>query len=107
MSGWTNSPPSPAGFNSVGFYKDREGIVHLQGLAIGGEVGKPVFVLPPGFRPGAAKVVAASAVCGCSGGNSTWPLFILGSSVPAVEGAVFIPTASTVGLDGVTFRAES
>src|SRR4051794_29598861 len=47
--------PGEAGvsFNPVGFYKDHEGIVHLQGIAKGGtSTGvASVFTLPAGFRP--------------------------------------------------------
>jgi hypothetical protein len=33
------------------FWRDTEGIVHLEGLAKSGAIGTEIFVLPDGFRP--------------------------------------------------------
>src|SRR5262245_57955350 len=53
-SGWENQPPSgPFVFESVAFYKDRTGIVHLRGVATKG--GGVIFYLPPGYRPRAGR----------------------------------------------------
>jgi hypothetical protein len=97
--------------NPVGFYKDREGFVHLQGLALGGKAGENVFQLPPGYRPAAGKLLILSAIClsGCSAPAQTEVLYITGpnSETPEDDGAVSMPLATTIGLDGVTFRAES
>jgi hypothetical protein len=111
LNKWQNPPGGPPGFNPVGFYKDHEGVVHLQGLAVGGEENKALFQLPPGFRPGPGKVVAEPALCTglpCAG-NPSQPVLIFGSniSLPAGEGAVVMAKATGVDLDGVTFRAES
>ena len=40
----------------VGFYKDREGIVHLEGVAKLAEDGA-IFTLPPGYRPARGKII--------------------------------------------------
>jgi hypothetical protein len=107
---WKNGPAEGAfTFNPVGFFKDHEGIVHLQGVATGGLSGKPIFHLPPGFRPGPGKIVVEPAIC--SGGSCTGagPLIIIGSNAPPAvgDGAVVLSGATIVGLDGVSFRAES
>lgn len=39
------------GYSKFGYLKDSSGIVHLKGLVKNGDVKKPVFVLPEGFRP--------------------------------------------------------
>lgn len=46
-SGWK----SDANFGPISFYKDREGVVHLEGLAEGNGTGYVVFTLPVGYRP--------------------------------------------------------
>jgi hypothetical protein len=108
---WTNAvPEGGSDLNPVGFYKDREGFVHLQGLAAGGEANRVVFQLPPGYRPGPHKLIVTPAACaggGCSAAG-TGVLLILGSnsSEPEGDGAILM-NAATIGLDGITFRAES
>jgi hypothetical protein len=69
-------------FNPVGFYKDHEGIVHLQGIAKVGKGGTvdSIFTLPAGFRPAPGKLILGGKVIG--------------------EEEVSV-------LDGITFRAES
>jgi hypothetical protein len=105
----SNVNPGEAGpfsFNPVGFYKDHEGIVHLQGLA---KVGKAssgpatVFALPAGFRPGSGRVLFLP-----QGGSLT---IIAGSNVNIscfdISGKVLGEEEGAVLLDGITFRAES
>ena len=106
---WTNAlPEGGSDFNPVGFYKDREGIVHLQGLAAGGEANRVVFQLPPGYRPGPNKLIVTSAACAGCGAAGTGVLVILGSNSSAPEGdGAILMNAATIGLDGITFRAES
>ncbi len=38
-------------FGTPGFYKDKQGVVHLRGVASGGSCGQPVFTLPSNYRP--------------------------------------------------------
>jgi hypothetical protein len=97
---------------SVAFYKDHEGIVHLRGSAEGGIAGT-IFQLPPGFRPPFNKTPQFPVLCGgigpCSSPGIT-ELTIFGSGISeAADGGVYVPTppAATVNLDGITFRAES
>jgi hypothetical protein len=109
QSGWNNTPPGPINGETVGFFKDHDGVVHLKGIATGGEPSKPVFILPPGFRPAAGRVLVLPGLCGGCGGSPTGTLTIFGSSIPPpfTEGMVAMASATTIGLDGVTFRAES
>jgi hypothetical protein len=110
QNGWKDAPPEGTlTANPAGFYKDHDGVVHLQGAVIGGTVGKPIFELPPGFRPAAGRFVLEPGVCiGPECGPST-SVAIFGSNIPVAggDGAVFMGKAAAVGLDGITFRAES
>ena len=102
----------------AGFYKDHEGIVHLQGLVkIGASsaLGK-MFTLPAGFRPANNTLVFVNVFCAplaekCSDEKSTSPLIIAGSNVHLsgidLSGGVISEQETSVSLDGVTFRAES
>jgi hypothetical protein len=105
---WTNSAESTA--ESVGFFKDHEGIVHLRGKAIGGG-GENLFALPPGFRPASGKFVGGFQV-GCSGtlscSDGTGEVAISGSGFGVTAGSVSVPPgATTFTLNGISFRAES
>ena len=56
LSGSKNHPlPVPGGsYQRVGFYKDHEGVVHLEGVVDAGKEGSVpglIFILPPGYRP--------------------------------------------------------
>src|SRR5437763_543025 len=100
----------------VGFYKDREGVVHLKGEAKGGT--STIFQLPVGYRPANHKLLFFAAACGCSATDSptgdtvnlpTGTLRIFGSGFSAAdEGSVLLGNGGTsVHLDGITFRAAS
>jgi hypothetical protein len=99
--------PGEAGlsFNPVGFYKDHDGIVHLQGIAKAGSGSIPsVFTLPAGFRPATGKLIILQQI-----EEST--SLIAGSSVSSggidLSGKVLGSAEKPVVLDGITFRAES
>jgi len=101
--------PGEAGvsFNPVGFYKDHEGIVHLQGVAVVGKNGSgivPIFTLPPGFRPGTGKIIiggVSTAIAFIGGPNVVFPPGIdLSNRVAGEEEELVI-------LDGITFRPEN
>ena len=102
-NGSSNIPSSGAiTFNPTGFYKDHEGIVHLQGVAKAGSSGA-LFTLPPGFRPAPGKALISAEV------EST--LFIFGGNTnlegSEVSGKLLGSQEKPVVLDGITFRAES
>ena len=96
----------PFALNSVGFYKDHEGIVHLQGIA---ETGKSspafVFTLPPGFRPASGKTLITEQINEASafifGSNVNLESFDLSGKILGLE------PENPVVLDGITYRAES
>ena len=110
LNGSKNFPEKFEGANlqSAGYYKDHEGIVHLQGVAVAGtEVAgtgyAPVFQLPPGYRPtpGTLLIFAgSSSVALIAGANTNLEGF-------NVEGDVLGTKEEAVLLDGFTFRAES
>jgi hypothetical protein len=93
--------------NPVGFYKDHDGIVHLQGVAVVGKSAvsiTPIFTLPPGFRPAAGHLVIFeqtledAAIIG--GTNTVLEGIDLSGKVDGEE-------EELANLDGITFRAES
>jgi hypothetical protein len=107
-NGWNNAPPE-APFVSAGYYKDLAGVVHLRGVVSGGTLGKAIFHLPPGYRPTNGKVITPLALCGgCPTGPSA-PVLIAGSNVSggAQDGALLPIVGTTLGLDGISFKAES
>ena len=91
--------------NPVAFYKDHEGIVHLQGVAETGKGTPPiVFTLPPGFRPASGKTLFMEQVAETTG-------FIFGSNINIegfdLGGKILGSKEKAVAFDGFTFRAES
>lgn len=113
--------PVPYGFNPVGFYKDHEGIVHLEGVAETGPTGI-VFTLPPGFRPATNKIIPwnlASFNEGVTspGGESVYgevesgEALIVGSGVVSgpvdLSGKIAGEPEAFVILDGLTYRPGS
>ena len=92
LNGWVNFG---GGYNNAGFYKDRQGIVHLRGLLKSGTLTLPAFVLPAGYRPVAQEFFA------------TVSNFAFGSIYIEPNGNVSPYNGSNVfiGLDGITFRA--
>jgi hypothetical protein len=93
--------------NPVGFYKDHDGIVHLQGVA---EVGKSssgvptVFTLPPGFRPAPGKAGIFEQF-----NEATAIIFGGNTNLSGIElsGKVLGGEEKAIVLDGITYRAES
>jgi hypothetical protein len=105
--GSTNFVVPGVQLNPVGFYKDHDGVVHLQGVAVVGKSGSgvvPIFTLPPGFRPASGHVIALeqsledSAIVG--GSNTVLEGLDLSGKVSGIE-------EELANLDGITFRAES
>ena len=116
-NGAHNFPLIGAGvsLNPVGFYKDHEGIVHLQGIATLPEMTEggifSVFTLPPGFRPAAGTIIIleqisnGAAIIGGSNAvlNGTPSIDLSGK----VAGSGSTTEETSVALDGITFKAES
>ncbi len=102
------SAPTVSGLPPAGFYKDHEGIVHLEGVV---KVGKPatigslvpIFTLPPGFRPatGVVQIFPAGAGGALVGGtNSTWEGHSTSGIVAGEEEEISV-------LSGITYRPGS
>jgi hypothetical protein len=117
QNGCANVPPAPPlSFEPVGFYKDREGRVHLKGVYECPAPGGVAFQLPAGYRPENGRVVAIPHGCGgCTDSPSADSeavglLLIVGAGTNAIpnngaDGAV-LGQGDTVAVDGVSFRAE-
>ncbi len=109
--GSTNlTSPLVSGLPPTGFYKDHDGIVHLEGAI---QVGKeeafpnfvPIFTLPPGFRPanGVVQIFAAGAEGSgivIAGANAS----LEGHSLKS--GTVYGGKEKEALLAGVTFRPQ-
>jgi hypothetical protein len=97
----------------VGFYKDHEGIVHLEGLIKSGPTSPVIaFKLPAGYRPATNTVLFFTAWCsGLPCSEQTTPVIVGGGGTVVsginIEGAVVIPAESITSLDGISFRAAS
>jgi hypothetical protein len=105
-----------ADVETPGFYKDREGRVHLKGVYACPTTNAVAFQLPPGYRPANNRILAFSGFCldGCtttdSGGdtadlrNGLLAIIGAGTPVPQGDGAV-LGDGSQMSLDGISFRA--
>jgi hypothetical protein len=104
LSGWAAEEP-------VGYFKDREGIVHLKGLVKAGSQ-RWIFQLPSGYRPAAGTHLKIPAACegGHCGADGASAVEVRGTELPDhyMEGVVAASEGATaVSLSGITFRAES
>jgi hypothetical protein len=98
-------------FPPAGFYKDHEGIVHLQGFVFVGEGKSPIegliFQLPAGYRPAAGTSVVFPNV------EDNEEISVLGSNTISngkdLSGDIFANDGyeAVVALNGITFKAES
>lgn len=106
-NGSENAPtPSGSKLQPVSFYKDHDGVVHLEGVV---HVGKgalinavSIFSLPPGFRPAPGTLLALEA--GETG------ILIAGTEAPiegvTFNGSVLAKEGASLPLGGITFRAQ-
>lgn len=112
LNGSANIPGTKGvNFPPAGFYKDHEGIVHLQGFVIVGEGKSPIegaiFTLPEGFRPAAGTSVVFPNV------EDNEEISVLGSKTISegkdLSGIVYANSGNEtiVALNGITFKAES
>jgi hypothetical protein len=110
VAGAGNEPPGGPGIflEHAGFYKDREGVVHLKGLVHG--TGEGFFQLPPGYRPAETTAIFVAAVCrDCSTLPAGVQLAIQGGGFAEARDGMVAGGGSAdqhvFSLDGVTFRA--
>lgn len=102
QDGWHNLP-SVSSRETVGFYKDQLGVVHLKGAATSAAAGA-VFVLPNGYRPARGRLLQFAVPCICAEGG-TGTAVIQGPGL-GDDGAVVSP-GTFISISGITFRAES
>ena len=91
---WENGAP---GLTPISFYKDREGVVHLEGLADSDNLGDLVFTLPSGYRPNGDQLFETF---GYPNGAGAAQLVAIKAS-----GQVHAGNSLEVSLSGITFRA--
>jgi hypothetical protein len=109
LSGSINASAIPPGLPlpPVGFYKDRAGIVHLEGIAVAGNSSSglaTIFNLPPGFRPQAGLSIfpgIEESAATIAGSNVSFATISLNA------GDVAGPEEELVVLSGITFRAAN
>lgn len=107
-SGSSNLAEGGLHFAPVGFWKDHDGVVHLQGIANVGKTGSstitPIFTLPPGFRPETGALAIFEMISEASviiGGTSA---FVEGVDL---SGKVVGGAEKPAAMDGITFRPGS
>lgn len=91
----------------VGFYKDRERVVHLKGSYTCTNSGAPAFNLPPRYRPPSGEIHAQARVIDgdqCPDSLTAAVNAFGAGVVPGADGAV-TAVATEVSLDGVSSRA--
>lgn len=87
----------------VGFFKDREGVVHLKGAYSGCSTpGAIAFQLPAGYRPADSRGPVFPLA-----GDATTFVEVIGSGFGAATDGGVRCAASICRLDGITFRAAS
>jgi hypothetical protein len=112
LDGTANIPGEEGvNFPPAGFYKDHEGIVHLQGFVEVGKGESPIegliFQLPEGFRPAPGTSVVFPNV------EDNEEISVLGSKTISngkdLSGDIFANDGreTIVALNGITFKAES
>jgi hypothetical protein len=103
LTGWANSGTGPpSSFQSVGFWKDQFGIVHLQGDATRTSgTNTDIFALPAGYRPSAYENISVYGNNGTAAGIAVVP-----TSDPT-PGAVRLVGGDPafIGLSSVSFKA--
>jgi hypothetical protein len=110
LPGASNVPSTGLGgvpLTPAGFYKDHDGVVHLEGTVQVSKTGTPpgqAFILPVGFRPASGTIQLfdgvedAAVIIGGTG------VIIEGLNL---EGMVLEPGQELIVLSGITFKAAS
>lgn len=107
LGDFKNPPSAPLAPETVGFYKDREGVVRLKGVAISVTEQEPIFLLPPGYRPASGKVLSFPVICSCEGSSGSVAIIGSNSGDPSLDGAVVMQKGNAAVLDSISFRAGS
>jgi hypothetical protein len=48
-----------SGYETAGYYKDKQGVIHLKGLVKNGTLNAAIFTLPAGYRPSLTRHLVA------------------------------------------------
>lgn len=97
QNGWSNFG---GGFEGARFWKDPEGVVHLEGLVSGGAVTSAIFTLPVGYRPASPKRFLSMA-------NSVVTSFQVFSDGVVRQTATGSTSNAWINLSNCSFVAES
>ena len=95
QNGWNNLGNT---FANVAFYKDNQGIIHLEGSASGGVSDQPIFTLPEGYRPTTGTLGFAAGLG--NGWNFIWVYISTDGTVRSGSNGSL---TNQVALDGITF----
>lgn len=85
------------GAEPVGFWKDRFGVVHIQGSARSAGAGTSIFKLPPAYRPATIRWFAAPTGFGA-------PTMLFVSVDPEGIVATTSDDMPFISLDGISYR---
>ena len=89
---------SPNVNNSVGYYRDPSGMVHLQGIAIKcNAAGNTILTLPAGYRPPLQQVMVAIFSTGAGGRVNV-------DQAGTISPDSVVPAQTWLSLDGLSFR---
>lgn len=94
LNSWVNYGGS---YNTAGYFRDKNGIVHLRGMIKLGSVGSAAFTLPEGYRPTNNELLATIS----NGAIGRINIDSSGNVTPASPS-----NNAWVSLDGITFRAS-
>jgi hypothetical protein len=100
LNGWVNYGGT---YDTIGFYKDEFGIVHLRGLIKSGtgSAGTVLFYLPVGYRPSITNLIPTLS----NNASTITPVSIEVYADGSVK--LTLTTGTTwLALAGITFRAE-
>ncbi|HVQ59159.1 MAG TPA: hypothetical protein VMS60_09680 [Solirubrobacterales bacterium] len=103
LEGAQNVPSGgPIAITPASFFKDHDGVVHLEGFVLPGS-GPLLFSLPPGYRPASGRLVVfqQSENTVVAFGSNTF------SGGQDLSGTVLVSEPEVTSLTGLTFRAES
>ncbi len=94
QNGWVNFSTS---YNTAGYFKDSQGVVHLKGLVKSGKASTTIFTLPAGYRPAGRELHVVCTSPDVSGRVDVY-----------TDGQVHMNAGSVswISLDGITFRAK-